>query len=529
MKINSANNINFKGTFYTTSDSHGRLKMTAGVITEVEKRIQNQKEPVFFIDGGDFIGELYPLDIMTEFYLKAKKRNQRVNFIFNLGNVELDMIANGKKEALSAIDALTAGGIDVINASYFHFAKQLNLPSHNIKPYKIVEDIVNGRKQKIFITGFTEYDATKNAYNLNDCKEQLKTLIAPAIKETKPDKVVLMMHTYQGFTDDTLEFAKKELGIDNIELVVGGHPHSIDDYKNDKTRVLYHPQHSKAAYEIKNTKKGFELNEINPTQNHYNYAPLSGNPSIITNLDISKPLPIADAYNKILTRPSLNGLNNKISSNPVYLKARDEYEFKYSSPSALGTFMANAVKDYVGADIGFLLSLDFREHFPKAGVPITYYNLSDAVNVEKPVYKVESINTKGLQDILEASLLFQNKGESNRNFLEYSDNLKIERYVGVDKNDRKVKQIYFKENGKWIALLDKSFGAIYPDKIFSVATCKILATGKRSGFGIFQEFPSKEIPATTNRKIFALKLKELESSGKTSYEASEIIDCDNPE
>ena len=80
----------FKGTFYTVADSHTRLPMTAGLLTEIEKRSQNETEPVFLLDGGDFMGDNYPLKTMSDMYLKFRQNNPEINFIFNLGNVELE-------------------------------------------------------------------------------------------------------------------------------------------------------------------------------------------------------------------------------------------------------------------------------------------------------------------------------------------------------------------------------------------------------------------------------------------------------
>ena len=56
----------FKGTFYTVADSHTRLPMTAGLLTEIEKRSQNETEPVFLLDGGDFMGDKYTHKKMSD-------------------------------------------------------------------------------------------------------------------------------------------------------------------------------------------------------------------------------------------------------------------------------------------------------------------------------------------------------------------------------------------------------------------------------------------------------------------------------
>ena len=97
--------------------------------------------------------------------------------------------------------------------------------------------------------------------------------------------------------------------------------------------------------------------------------------------------------------------------------------------------------------------------------------------------------------MFEASLANQ-KNISNSNFLEYSDNIRIERF-DTD-NATKVKQISIYINNKWHNLIDEN-GNIKKETenmSFSLATCSFLANPTkrkniRKGFEIFEELSAR--------------------------------------
>ncbi len=518
------NPLSFKGTFYTVSDSHGRLPMTAGVLTEVEKRANRSKEPVFLLDCGDFLGDIFSLEQQAEIYLNFHKNNPKINLIFNLGNVELEgklmkKDVNGKDGA-DILKRFSKNGINIVNATAYSMFENSEEIKDFIKPYIIVEDIVNEQKKKILITGFTETKRkNQKEDNMASIKDILKNTIKPAIEKEKPDEILLMTHVNNEYVNEILDYAKDDLEIENIKFVSGGHPHSIEDFKHGETRVLYPAPCGKCAYEVQRTKNGFEFPKLDFESNryNYNYAPLTKNPSVISNINISNPLAVSQVYQDTLDKKQ--ELNKVVAKSQHTFKTRDEYNFEYSAPTQLGTFMANSIKEATNSDIGIMLTQDFREKLPQKGKAITFYNVCDVVNVDKEVYKIKNVTTEDLKNIFEISLAGQNEGEKNPNFLEYSSNLKIDRKITED--DNKVAQIYIKENNKWVELLDKDGKPKDTKKTFSIATCSYIANGGRPALAYFKNLAQKEPYGTLKTREMVIKsLKNLEKNPQKNYETS---------
>lgn len=521
MRINS--NINFKGTFYTTSDSHTRLPMTAGVLTEIENRAKDKKEPVFLLDCGDFFGDTFPLKEMSEIYLNFHKNNPKINFVFNLGNVELEecLIKNNpkKEKYLKIFKNFSDEGIKLVNATACKTFRDLDKIKGIIEPYITLEDVVDNEKKKILITGFTQRRIPYEE-DINDTKEILKGLIKPAIEKENPNEIILMMHTMTNYTKDILDYVKNELGIENIKLVTGGHPHSIEDFTHGETRILYPAPNGKCAYEIEHTKNGFEFPKLTFLNSHYNYAPLSKNPSVIVNTDISNPLPVNPCYSKSIN--SIKNMSAHIAKSMHTFKARDEYNFTYSSPSELGTFMANSVKKATNSDIGLMLTQDFREKLPKEGNNITRYNIYDVVNVDKNICQLKDVTVSDLKQIFEISLEKQNEGERNSDFFEYSSNIKIDRRI-TDENN-KVKQIYIKENNEWVELLDENGNPKDKNKKYTVATSEFVAQGGRPALRYFKNLKYEYYKDLKTREMVSESLRNLEKNPQEEYETSIMED-----
>ena len=89
MKIGSNYTTNFKGRFYLTTDSHTRLPLLSGVLSEIDNRAKKYKEPQFYIDGGDFVGITYPNKKVFEIFNQFHKKHPNIPMIFNMGNAEI--------------------------------------------------------------------------------------------------------------------------------------------------------------------------------------------------------------------------------------------------------------------------------------------------------------------------------------------------------------------------------------------------------------------------------------------------------
>lgn len=126
------------------------------------------------------MGDNYPLKTMSDMYLKFRQNNPEINFIFNLGNVELEGWFIHNHESLTEcgdiLKKFNDKGIKIVNATIYKLAQENDAVKDFIKPYIIVDDIVNGEHKRILITGFTQRKIDI-ALDEADTKELLKTLI----------------------------------------------------------------------------------------------------------------------------------------------------------------------------------------------------------------------------------------------------------------------------------------------------------------------------------------------------------------
>ncbi|MBQ3642170.1 5'-nucleotidase C-terminal domain-containing protein [bacterium] len=529
MKINSCvYNTTFKGKFYATTDGHARTPMLAGVLTEIGKQAKTSNEPQFYIDGGDFLGQSIPLSAVSDVFIKFHEKNPNVQMIFNMGNVETESVLKGSKRAADVISKLAKNGINFVSLTMKDALKKKNMPNSEILPYMLLEDEHDGKKEKILITGIGEFSMKGNEggvplkSDVESMKKLLKDELLPVFVKEKPDKTIIMSHCMKKNTNELLDYAN-EIGIDNISLVIGGHPHSIEDYEYGQTRVLYPPAQGKGAYVVENTSDGIKFDKVPRGDNGYIYEPVLESSSVIANLDVNNPLPIAQDYQEILNGDECKDFQQKIATATISLKYRNDYDFRVSEPTQLGTFIANGYRDCTGADIGLSLSMDLRERAPKAGQDVTAYNICDVLNVEKNIFKYGGISADELKGMLEVAFKHQKDGIANRDFFEYSDNVKVERVVNADENEPKVKQIYIKENDEFIPLLDEN-GKQLNDKKYTVATCEYVAKGpSRESLAYFQKFPSEKVEGVSARGCFISQYKKFEQQGITEFNPSEIV------
>ncbi|MDP4268189.1 MAG: 5'-nucleotidase C-terminal domain-containing protein [Bacteroidota bacterium] len=531
---NTNNRPSFDGRFYVMTDSHARMRTTAGVLTAIENECQH-KIPATLIDGGDFSQFTYSLDSVMKVYTKFAKNNPNIKMIFNLGNVELYDFVNKIDTFNKYIKELTENGIEVISSSIDKLSKTFKTSNDNIKPYTIIEDIVDGQKKKVLLTGTASLN-DNSIINVNEQNDALKTALSKALQDSKkkPDNIILLSHNYLQDTHTILDYLRNEMKLDNISGIFGGHPHSLIDEMQNGTRILYAPPHGYGALKVDLTQKGIEYPTMQlAKQGDYNYETLFHNQDrTILNLSFDNPLPINPEYQAIMDKydPDMNKLIAKASVNLGYRKPG-----KYASDtSEIGTFLANSIKEKTGSDIAILLTMDIRDKLPSAGNDIKLYNVKYALNVDKPVSR-KIVTPKDLKDIFEISLEKQADNETNRDFFEFSDNLKIERYVNRTKNESKVKQIYIKDkNGNWQGLLEDVNGETvvkkeFQHKKYSLATCNFVASGGRQSLFFFKTIPYDpkfQENRLTTEGIFIEALKDAEKHPLEKSPKSQIIDTE---
>ncbi len=525
--------VNFLGTYYATTDSHSRLPMAASTLSEIENRIKdrdNKDEPVFLLDCGDFTGDSYSDKSIVDIYTLFQKRNPEITCVFNLGNYDINpliknMIGNFGSKNADIIRKMSDGGINIVSATYCEAVDRQRKEGKKrdrlefIKPYMLLDDTVEGKKQTVLISGV----GMANKTTIEDEKAALNYLKQVCKEDgVKADKVILQLHDSVKKANELLEYAKETLGIENIELVIGGHPHSIEDYMHGKTRVVYPPAQGKGAYEIRSTKDGFKFEPLNLSKSGYDYSQLAKNSDVIDNSDINSAFPLKNAYKKILNDSANSEYLRIITEHSPYNFEFRNYDSKVSMPTSFGTFMTNKCRDYTGADISLSRNQLLREKLPLRGKPVNWYNICDSINVNADLYKAD-INTSKLKEILEISFKQQDKGLTNPSFLEYSDNLRITRRQNPKDGEDIVCQIEIKENDKWNKLLDKNGKPLDNERLFSIVSEDSVACG---GLGQFANLNLDTEPADglTIRDVLTRALREEKSNpDETNYHVSEII------
>lgn len=521
---------NFDGKFFAITDTHGRTIKAAGLLTAIEKRCADEI-PATLLDCGDFAHGSYSIEAITGVYTKFAQLNKHIKTIINMGNCEIFDLKNNLSKFKQYEKAITESGIQFISAAKDFLSKKTGTFIEHVKPYTIVEDIVNGKNKKVLITGITSA-SDNNIMTLQEQKESLKEILPIAIKEHSPDKIILMSHNYLPDTKEIVDYLKTDLKIENLDLVIGGHPHSLEDETYNATRLLYAPVQGKAALEIEHTDKGFEFPEMKINRvDKYDYDIVGENSeNVIKNHIIGKNLEINPIYQQIMDTLDSNSMNKKITTmvtNLAYRKAGKQV----SETSELGTFLANAIKKETNSDLSLIISMDIREELPKKGNPVTLYNVKDTLNASKPIYIINA-EAKQIVEMFEISLNKQNQKNVNSDFFEFSDNLKLERFVNKTPDENKVKQLYIKdENNAWQALIDEKTQQIKPEfenNKFKIAVCEFMAKGKRKALEKFKEYPSelylKKGQQLSTEEVLIKALQEIENKPDFKLGRSEIID-----
>ena len=520
------NKQSFKGMFFLMTDTHARLPMSMGVLEKIGRIIKSKKETSTLIDAGDCFHDAFSYSEIKDTYLKFKSKNKATNVILNLGNVEISAIFNkNDKNLLKTYKELKSKGVEIISTT-INLLKKNNPFRKVIKPYTVIDDIVDGIKKKVLIVG-TSIDACSQI-DIEKEKKLLRDTFANIKKDkTEYDEVILVSHNFCPDTDKLNDFLLNELKVKNLKLIVGGHPHSLEDYEKNGIRAVYPPSQGKGAVKAMLTKDGIKFPKMNMANNRYDYNSLLKNneEDIIVNVDINSPLPFSDDYQKIISKSK--NLKTIICKMPFNLNYRDN-EKPLGDTSELGTFIANALKESTKTDFGFLLTMDLREKLPEENKNISLYNINDTMNVNKPIYKISGVTPYDIREIFETSLKKQENGASNSDFLEFSNNLKIERLDIKDKDAKKVKQVYIKENEAWMPLFDDKGETLpeFKNRTFSISCCKFIAYASRQGLAYFNTLDKKQAcvdksgKALMTRDVFidALKLaaeKSLEKPEKS--------------
>lgn len=524
--------LTFKGSFYAMTDTHSRIPAVARVLSEIENRCPKD-ERAFFLDCGDFLGENYTFSSIADVYSTFQKRNPNINCVFNLGNYDLSaFLGSGplvpyEKQSQDIIKKMADSGIQFVSASYCLGVEDLkeqgiNIPKNDaIKPYTVLDD----NDEKILVVGISTNKTDKFKWAVDKQKEALKFAQDCAQKDgVEADKTIILLHDIPKNANELIKYAKEELNYKNIELVLGGHPHGLEDYSQNGTRFLYPPAQGKGAIEIINDEDGFNFEAINTQKSSYDYSVLADNKSAIDNSDINNPVELKESYQTILDDSKNDAFSEVVCKNSPYTLTFRNYEEELSAPTSFGTFVANKYRDLTNSDIGLFRNQTTRENLPSKGKSINRYNLCDTINLDSDIHVIKNASIEDLKALFEVSLENQNSGITNGAFLEYSDNIRLTRQKG---DGDKVKQIEIKENGKWTKLLDENSKAIDKNKTFSIACEDGIAAARLSSFSHLNFNNHEQYDNYTTRSLLVEALnEEIPNEDEPNYHQSEIITVD---
>ena len=529
MQINNIGiNTSFKGNYYFTSDVHSKPVHMVGLLQKISDKAKEEKSCIY-LDNGDIYTD-YP-NLITNIYTTFAKKTPNIQSIFNLGNAETIYLTHDEKGFFRDIKRLDKAGITIICTPFKQIADKMNVKEDYsvIKPYAIVKDTVDGEKKDILVVGSLDVRDT-DILSVDDQAQILSDTIKKARKKHNPYKTILLSHNFLETTKDILD-KLKENGIEDIELVCGGHSHKIEDEIHNGTRILHPAAQGKSAFHFELKKDGFHMQKVEyDKENRYDYTmqETQNNPDIIPNfsIDIDK---LDSEYTDILKQTDFL---DKITKCTIPIKNREKDSV--STPSEFGSVFTNKIKEITNADIAIMLSQDIRGNLPKIGEDIYQYHISDLLGADKTLY-VMNVNKKQLFDIFNISLKQQHDNISNSDFLEYSSNIIVERYPNIPdekitsyRNDnetglteQRVKEIYIKQGDNFVPV-----STMADDKTFSVATCRFVANGRRASLGYFTNITDKKEfnPDIYTKEILTEAVKDVQT-GKMQKQKSIMLNA----
>ncbi len=260
-----------------------------------------------------------------------------------------------------------------------------------------------------------------------------------------------MNHDYLNTSKRLLDYANQK-GI-KIDLTIDGHDHDNPDCIPELN--LYAPKtFSKSMFEMDlqirdNVKKIMNVKEIE-----------------------SDNLPVSDELDAILREYEEK---SKILE-PVAPHVLNLPKF-YAHPGALGTFIADGMKDLADTEAAFFASNVVRVPiYYKEGANVLNYDTRKTITFDSTVQKSE-FTPDELKDILTTAVENRLKlGEQNSRFLQCSSNIKIVPHGNKEDKSYEIKQIYLDD----APLFDEKGEAIEPNRKISCAFDNFIPTDGRS-------------------------------------------------
>ncbi|MBP7212356.1 bifunctional metallophosphatase/5'-nucleotidase [bacterium] len=480
---NSSTSFDGITKIYAITDTHQETRKTCKFLSKILQDTKQDKN-VLLLNCGDIFKGIYPKELEKDSYIKMKEAKPDIEMVMTLGNNDFGFNKESLTFLIDTVKDFAKKGIHTVCANIFDSTGKR--PDW-IRPYTII----NRDGDKNLVTGFCIDNINTSKYGIIPKKQQeVLTEITNAIKNEKPDNVIILNHDYMPSSQEIVNTCKAD-GI-NVDLVVGGHDHEF--IQPDKERKIFYPHaFGDTMYKMNIVNDG-NIKQLKDAE-------------LITNDNIKlNPL-----FEKDIEKfEDESHLMEKIAPSTLNLTK------EYSNPSPLGSFLADNMKSVAKSDIAFFSTgflMKPLEYKPESY--ITNYNLKKAIIAETPIKTVE-LNNSQIKEVFDHALKSRGYGVSNPRFLQSSNNVKI---IGEDNSKAKefvIKQIYI--NNK--PILDSNANPIKSNKKYKCAIDSYIADGGQ-GYTLLQQAPQKVvIKDGTDVKINEVLVKALKEAS-VKYKAGE--------
>ena len=349
-----------KLTIFHTNDTHGRglddKSIGYGKITAYVNQYRSLNKNVLFLDAGDAFNGLPVIDL-------------------SLGRANLDVMN------LMGYDAFTAGNADFVQGGkqILELEKAANFPflSSNIyyngkyafKPY-IIKEIEGIKIGIIGVSPMNSMVATTDSklkgFKVTDAIKEVEKQVE--IVKKKADIIIILAHL--GKTDPEVNVQKLVEAVPGIDIIVDGHDHVLikEGMKINETFVVNAGQYNEylgmLELRIENKKLVSAAAKLLGADEFQN---------------ISADKNVEELIQKI-TKENDRILNEKVMVLPFTLEGRRE--FVRSEQTSLGSVLADAEREYTGADVSITVGAFLRESIEEG--PVTYGKVLSALPFTLP-------------------------------------------------------------------------------------------------------------------------------------------------
>lgn len=496
IKDQQTNKTTFTGKtrIFALTDSHLQTREKGALLSKIIKEAK-KKNNVLALDGGDMFKGIYPPQLEIDSYITAKKMAPDLEIVINVGNNDPGYTKAEFDFFKKSIKTLSENGIHVVSANTWD--KLSGERIEGVKPYAVIKK----DNDKILITGFCVNNLTQTTYGVKseDPKKVLENL-KKTIETEKPDGLIIMNHDWFTQSQELMEFARKQ-NI-KVDLIIGGHEHN--KFAPDKKRKIYYPEaFNRSMYQ-------FDL-FLNKDKNRLKNIKLHQNKNLKINKELDKQVKQAEESSGLFTEVAPSILN--------LTKA-------YSEPCALGTFLADAMKEEGKTDIAFFSTGFLMAPLPyQKGKKLLEYDIKKAITAQTPIQKT-TVTPNILKEVFQNALDWRmNKDRGNSKFLQCSHNIKLEGEGNPSDKTYKLKQIFINDE----PLLDEKTGnPLNPEQQITCAIDSYIGGGNQ-GFTALKNTkkekltPEGDIPINTLLKNALKKISEVEDS-KREYPTFQIKD-----